>query len=137
MAKRRVKNTDEKRTPMLTDFGEYLRSVRMLKGITRPQLAESLGLSKNTIRNIEEGINSPPNPQRLKVWLSALGEAHRYNEAMKILRQLKLRRVIHFLPRDPANEHIDRLIDSYENGRLSLADLRLLQMISPQEYTDG
>lgn len=120
---------------MTADFGNYLRSIRIARDIRVSELAELLSLNPQTVSNTESGYNSPPNPERLRLWLDALGESKRYKEALNLLRQFKFQRTIRYHPRDPANEHIDRLIDAYESGRLTPADIRLLQLVSPQEYS--
>ena len=123
-----------KRTPIATDFGTYLKALRVHKGITRKKLGAGIGLSYSSIRNIEDGWNLPPTPERLRLWLSLIGESKRYGEATRLLRSIKNIRTFHYYPRNPANEHIDRLLDAYEKGKLTLPDLRLLQMIAPREY---
>ena len=130
------KKTDstKKRSPVLSDFGEFLRSLRIQKNVTRANLAKELTLSVHTVRNIEEGYNVPPSPERLRFWMSALGESPQYVHALRLLRQTKHGRTITYKVRNAATEHIDRLLDSYESGRLSPTDIKLLQLISPGEY---
>ena len=126
--------TDKKRKPIFSDFGEYLRSLRVERNVTRKNLANELTLSEYTIRNVEEGYNVPPSPERLRLWLMSLGESARYPQALRLLCQTKTKRVVNYKIRNPATEHIDRLLDAYESGRLSSTDLKLLQLISPGEY---
>lgn len=130
-----LKNPRPKRVPMGSDFGSYLKSLRVHNQIPIQQLATVLSLAVKTVENIELGYNPPPNQTRLKLWLKAIGESDRYQEACQFLRSLKATRQVRYIARHPANEHIDRLLDAYENGRLSASDLRLLQMIAPWEYS--
>lgn len=119
---------------MGTDIGGYLRSLRFHKRIKIQQIADALNLKPNTIRNIERGDNPPPSEDRLRIWLNTLGESSRYHEAVALLRSIKTRRTIAYLSRNPANEHIDRLLDAYEQNRLTTADLAMLEMIAPNMY---
>jgi len=125
---------NKKRKPIFSDFGEYLRYLRIEKNVTRKDLAKELSLSIHTIRNVEEGYNVPPSPERLRLWMGALRESSNYPKALRLLRQTKNSRQILYKIRSPATEHIDRLLDAYESGRLSYSDLKLLQLISPGEY---
>lgn len=126
-----------RRKPMASDFGTYLKFLRLSKNppISRKTLAEGLSLSPSTVRLIEDGYNPPPNLQRLKLWLTLIGESKRFTEASAFLAAIKTYRKINYKPRHPANEHIDRLIDAYENGNLDEADLTLLQMVAPKAYS--
>lgn len=126
--------TAKKRKPIFSDFGEYLRYLRIEKNVTRKDLAKELGLSVHTVRNVEEGYNVPPSPERLRIWMGALRESSNYPKALRLLRQTKNSRQVLYKIRSPATEHIDRLLDAYESGRLSATDLQLLQLISPGEY---
>jgi transcriptional regulator with XRE-family HTH domain len=123
--------------PIGSDFGTYLRILRYNKGITVEFVAEGLGLSVRTIKNIETGQQGNPNPERLKLWLKLLGESERYNEAMKFLGSVKNIRQFRYQPRNRANEHIDRLLDAYESARLTEADLYLLRMVAIGQYDKG
>lgn len=125
---------ETKRKPITSDFGQYLRSLRHQNGIKVERLAESLSLSPCTVLNIENGTNPPPNVQRLELWLTILGERNRLNEAKMFLSSVRVKRSVRYTPRDEANEHIDRILDAYEAGRLSPTDMSLLQMIAPSEY---
>lgn len=124
-----------KRTPIGSDFGNYLKALRVEKNITAKQLGKQLDLAEKTITNVENGWNNPPNPKRLKLWLSAIGCSDRYKEAMSFISAIKTRRVIYYQPRNLANEHIDRLIDSYDSGKLTVADIQMLRMIAPDQYS--
>jgi len=134
-ARRKEEKPKGKRKAIFSDFGEYLRSLRIQKNLTRTEVAKALNLSMYTIRNIEEGYNIPPSPERLRLWLGALGESKQYPQALRLLRQTKNNRTVFYKIRNPATEHIDRLLDSYESGTLSITDLRLLQLISPKGYS--
>jgi hypothetical protein len=63
-----------------------------------------------------------------------LGETKRTPEALSLLRSLKTNRTVRYQPRNKANEHIDRIIDAYDNGTLDVADTKLLQMVAPHAY---
>ena len=125
---------EDNRTPIASDFGMYLRNLRVEKNLTAADVGRELSLSASTIKNIEAGHNPPPRPERLKLWLKAIGHSSKYKEAMAFLSAIKTTRMVKYLPRDPANEHVDRLLDAYESGNLSSADLDLLRMIAPGEY---
>ena len=129
-----TKTRASRRTPIGQDFGTYLRNLRVRKNITIKRVAEGLNLSYSTVANIEDGYNPPPNQERLRLWLKLIGESGRFIEASRFLRSIRTSRRIDYHPRNPANEHLDRLIDAYETGRLTEADLQLLRMIAPQEY---
>ena len=129
-----VKERISKRIPIGSDFGNYLRNLRVRKNITIKRLAAGLNLSYSSVANVEDGYNPPPNLERLRLWLKLLGESSRYIEASRFLRSIRTHRRVDYHPRNPANEHLDRLIDAYETGRLTEADLQLLRMIAPQEY---
>lgn len=132
--KRKRKIVTTNRTPIASDFGTYLKNLRVEKNLTVRDVATSLNLSPRTVSNIEQGYNPVPNPERLKLWLSVMGCRDRLTEAMSFLSAVKHFRKFNYLPRNEANEHLDRLIDAYEFGRLSPADLNLLRMIAPGEY---
>lgn len=124
----------EKRTPIASDFGMYLRTLRTEKNMSVAQVAEQLSLSPNTVRNVEDGYNAPPSGARLKLWLSVVGASNRLKEATALRAAVRTSRHLQYKKRDPANEHIDRLLDSYDKGTLSDLDLNLLRMIAPYEY---
>lgn len=132
--KRPVK--DGNKSAIFNDFGTYLKSLRVEKNITIAKLADGLGLSPATVKNIEEGTNPAPGEDRLQLWLRVLGQSSRYHQARRLLRNVKTFRRINYQPRHPANEHIDRLIDAYDLGRLSKADLNLLRMVAPRKYNE-
>lgn len=126
----------QKRTgPIVSDFGAYLKSLRVSNGITLKKVAESLNLSVRTVGNTEMGYNKPPNAERLKLWLSAIGETSKYGEALRLLKAVKTYRTIGYRTGDHSNEHIDRLLDAYEQGRLTETDQSLIKMIAPHIYT--
>jgi transcriptional regulator with XRE-family HTH domain len=124
----------KKRKPIKDDFGSYLKYLRVKQGLTAKEVAKVLELAEKTVTNVENGYNNPPPPERLKLWLSAIGCRERFSEAMSFISATKTRRVITYRARDPANEHIDRLIDAYEDGTLKDADLNLLRLIAPSQY---
>lgn len=43
----------------MTDFGELLKSLRLSAGLTQKQLAEKIGVSKNTVSYYELSIRCP------------------------------------------------------------------------------
>ncbi len=133
--KRPKARTENRRTPISGDFGTYLKALRIHHNISVAAVAEGLSLAPRTVKNIEDGYNPVPTLARVRLWLGLLGESSRYAEASRLLRQIKTRATVVYIPRNPANEHIDRLLSAYETGRLSDADLKLLQMIAPREYT--
>jgi len=112
-----------------------MKSLRVGNGITLRKVADALNLSIRTIGNVEMGYNAPPKADRLKLWLSAIGEPKRYNEALRFLKAVKVKRTIGYRVGDKSNEHIDRILDAYEQGRLSETDQALIKMIAPQIYT--
>jgi hypothetical protein len=73
----------------------------------------------------------------LKLWLKIMGCSDKIPEALRFLASVRTSRNLKYFPRNPANEHIDRLIDAYESDRLSPADLCLLRMIAPGEYGES
>lgn len=139
MGKKKTKKTkpkESKRKPISADFGSYLKTLRVKKKITAERLAEGLSLSPTTVMNIESGTNPAPNEQRLRLWLTILGESKRFHEAKMFLSSIRVRRTLRYTPRDECNEHIDRILDAYEGGRFNATDISLLKMIAPSEYTD-
>lgn len=122
------------RVPLSTDIGSYLRTIRRAKGITLEKVADDLGLSPSTLTSVERNRRKPPTAERLRLWMLALGESKRYSEALTLLRRFKSKREIQYEKRHPANEHIDRLIDAYENYTITDADIELLKMLCPSEY---
>lgn len=122
------------RIPLSTDIGSYLRTIRREKGISLEKVGETLSLSPKTISYIEMNLTKPPTAERLRLWMFSLGEGSRYPEALTLLRRFKIKREIHYEKRNPANEHIDRLIDAYENYTINDADIELLKMLCPREY---
>ena len=128
-----AKITKSKRTPIASDFGAYLNTIRTEKNITRKYLADQLNLAVNTVRNVEDGYNEAPTGERLKLWLGILGEGKRYKEAVALRASIKVRRRFDYKKRHLANEHIDRLLDAYENDKLTDVDLNLLRMIAPYQ----
>lgn len=132
--KPKLKTFKENRKPIASDFGTYLRNLRVSRNLTLKDLSGPLNLAAKTIGNIECGYNPPPRPARLKIWLRAVGYPEKYNEALAFLSAIRNSRTIQYQPRNGANEHIDRLIDAYESGTLSNADINLLRMIAPDQY---
>ena len=132
--KKTKSNYEKNRKPIASDFGTYLYNLRVERNLSAKDVAPTLGLSERTIHNIENGYNPPPSPERLRMWLQAIGCKEKYSEAMTLLSSIKLRRYVTYQPRNPANEHLDRLIDAYDSGTLTKADLEMLRMIAPHQY---
>lgn len=124
----------ERRYVMITDFGQYLRSLRFDAGVGLKDLSAALHLSPSSIINVELGYNPAPRPERLSLWLRALGRPDKYPEALLLLQRIKKTRAIRYQVRHPANEHIDRIIDAYEGNRLDPLDIELLRCIALREY---
>lgn len=122
------------RVPLATDFGTYLKALRADRGVPLKVIAEGLNLSSQTISNIENNRVSTPHPHRVKIWLGLLGCSDKYDEAISLLRRVKRRRSVEYILRDPATEHLDRIIDAYENQTLDVLDHALLASIAPREY---
>jgi transcriptional regulator with XRE-family HTH domain len=131
------KDTPKDRDPIGSDFGNYLRTLRVERNLTTKDIAAGLHLKFKTIENIEAGVHCPPRPERLKLWLKIMGCSDKIPEALRFLASVRTSRNLKYFPRNPANEHIDRLIDAYESDRLSPADLCLLRMIAPGEYGES
>jgi len=127
-------NKSKARQPMSTDIGMYLRQLRRQKGYSISEVAEDLGLSYSSIQSIERNSHPVPSPERLRIWLRAIGANDCYAEAITVLRQHKGSRTIEYEIRNPANEHIDRIIDAYENNTLTRTDLALIRLVAPDEY---
>lgn len=123
------------REPIITDFGMYLKGLRHLAGISGGDLAKALSMSPSTIYNIERGFNYPPSPAQLQIWLRVLGFSHKLGEATRLLHKVKKRRTINYVIRHEATEHIDRILDAYDNNTLSIMDIDILKTIAIQEYT--
>lgn len=101
------------------------------------EIAKIVGFSEMMVSRIENSIRNPPSEARLRIWLAALGESNRLPEALRLIRSVKRsRRVVYFI-NDPINEHLDRILDAYENHRLKPMDKDLLSMIGLQEYVRG
>lgn len=49
-------------------FGDRLKEAREAAGLTRPQLAEKLGITKSAISNYENGVSSPKEDVMLKIF---------------------------------------------------------------------
>jgi transcriptional regulator with XRE-family HTH domain len=124
----------EKRNVILTDFGKYLKQLRLAKGITVDQLSMHVGLRPNTIVKIENSRRGAPSEDRLAIWLTALGETKRLAEATRLLKSLKRSRRITYFKNHPMNEHIDRIIDAYEKNELSILDKDALTMVALKSY---
>ena len=46
--------------PDVTEFGDQLKRIRQLKGITQKELAEKVGISQRMISHYESKVKSPP-----------------------------------------------------------------------------
>lgn len=125
-----------KRKPLTENLGAYLYNLRMLKNISREDIAKHLNLSPATIRNVENNVSHVP-PMRLKVWLTFLDSMDHFDQLMVIIRSTKINRKFDYALNNPANEHLDRLIDAYERNSLSDTDIKILRMLAPYEYTQG
>ena len=132
--KPKPKKFDENRKPIASDFGTYLRNLRVSKNLTLKDISGPLNLAPKTIGNIEQGYNPPPRPARLKIWLKVLGYPDKYAEALAFLSSVKHGRSVKYQPRNAANEHLDRLLDAYDSGTLSSSDLNMMRMIAPGQY---
>lgn len=121
------------RVPLSENVGAYLYNLRILKAISRETLAEHLHVSKYTIRNIENN-EKPIRPERLKLWLRFLDCSEHYNQILHITRHTKLRRIVYYQLGSDANEHIDRILDAYENNKLSPEDIMILRLVAPSHY---
>lgn len=124
----------EKRKVILTDFGRYLKQLRLGRNITVEKLSREVGLRPNTITKIEQSSRSPPSEDRLVIWLTALGESKRIPEALRLLKSLKRSRRVTYYPNHPMNEHIDRILDAYEKNQLSLIDQDAISMVALHTY---
>lgn len=48
-------------------FGHFIKSIRLAKGVSRPDVANGTGIPISYIRNIEKGITDKiPNPKRMR-----------------------------------------------------------------------
>lgn len=130
-----LKQKSVKREPLITDFGAYLRKLRLTASMTAADVAKVLSLSPSTIMNIEKGYNYPPNPARLSQWLQAVGFPQKLGEALRLLRRIKKKRLVTYFIRHPSTEDIDRILDAYENHTLDEMDMDLLKAIAIKEYT--
>lgn len=122
------------REPIVTNIGKYLKALRNHNRITRKIVATRMGLSVQTIANVEDGYNPPPDEKRLRLWMRTLGESKRTPEALKLLRQVRRSRSVRYKPKHVANEHLDRIIDAYDNNTLDEADVKLMKLIAPRSY---
>lgn len=127
----------EKRRILITDFGSYLRRLRMEKGVLTKDLAAKIGYSEGYVHVIEYGNKHLPSERRLALWLEALGLSPRLPEALRLLRSVKHKRTIQYRRGDEINEHLDRLLDAYDNDTLKDIDKQLLTMIALREYSKG
>jgi len=48
------------RQALVSQLGLLIKAQRRARGLTQPELADVLGTSVNTLRNYEQGLNSPP-----------------------------------------------------------------------------
>ena len=124
------------REPLSENVGAYLYNLRMLKNVSRQDIADHLTLSAHTIRNIENNECNVPQ-MRLKLWLQFLDAMDHYDQINSIMRTRKTVRKFNYTTNNKANEHIDRIIDAYEHNRLNDTDLALLRMIAPYEYNQS
>jgi len=122
---------------MITDFGAYLKQLRIERNMTQVALAELVNYTPMTIKMIEASKVPPPTEHRLRIWLNALDMQKRLPEALRLLRSVKRSRRIIYHINDKLNEHIDRILDSYENHTLTPLDKDLLSMIALREYSRG
>lgn len=100
-------------------------------------LSKLVGCSEMMVSKIETSQRNPPSEARLSIWLASLGASSKLPEALRLLRSVKRsRRIVYFI-NDPINEHLDRILDAYENHRLKPMDKDLLSMIGLQEYVRG
>jgi transcriptional regulator with XRE-family HTH domain len=125
------------REHLITDFGTYMRSLRLEQEVTLKTLGKELKLSPQTISNMERNRGYLPNIPRVKLWLCILGCEHKFNEAITLLRRVRSRRTIDYVLKSDATEHLDRIIDAYEMGRLDDTDKQLMSMIAIREYHES
>lgn len=124
------------REPLSENVGAYLYNLRMLKNVSRQDVADHLTLSPHTIRNVENNELNVPQ-MRLKLWLQFLDAMDHYDQITSIMRTRKTQRKFNYTNNNKANEHIDRIIDAYEHNRLNDTDLALLRMVAPYEYNQS
>lgn len=124
-----------RRKVMITDFGAYLKQLRIDKGLEIKDVAPDIGFTENTVYRIEASKRHPPSEDRLKIWLTVIGQSAKIPEALRLLRSVKRSRRVEYHINDPVNEHIDRILEAYENRRLTVLDHDLLSMIALAEYT--
>lgn len=122
---------------MITDFGAYLRQLRIDKNLTIEMIAADVGYSPLTITKIEKSLMAPPKERRLRIWLAAIGESAKLPEALRLMRSVKRSRRIQYHINVAVNEHLDRILDAYENNALSVLDCEILSMVALKEYTRG
>ena len=73
MAKKaKSKKAETNRKPIASDFGTYLRALRVSKNLTLKDISGPMNLKAKTLGNIEQGYNPLPRPARLKMWLKVL-----------------------------------------------------------------
>jgi transcriptional regulator with XRE-family HTH domain len=126
-----------RRRVMITDFGAYLRQLRIDKGLTIEMIAPDVGYTPDTIMRMEKSKLAPPKEHRLRIWLAAIGESAKLPEALRLLRSVKRSRRVLYHINNPVNEHLDRILDAYENNALTVLDIDILSMVSLKEYTRG
>lgn len=128
---------ETRRQIVITDFGAYLKRLRIDKNITLTKLSKEIGYAPEVISKIEKSTRLPPPEHRLALWLSALGESKRLPEALRLLRSVKRSHRVFYFANDPINEHIDRILTAYANHRLNTMDKDLLSMVALGEYVRG
>ena len=147
-ATRKVPDSDEpdvtgksdiiiRRRVMITDFGAYLKQLRVDKGLTIEMIAPDVGYTRDTIMRIEKSHLAPPKEHRLRIWLAAIGQSAKLPEALRLMRSVKRSRRIEYKINNAINEHLDRILDAYENNALGVLDCDMLSMIALREYSRG
>lgn len=126
-----------RRHVMITDFGAYLKQLRLERNMTQVALAELVNYTPMTIKMIESSKSPPPTERRLRIWLNALGMSKKLPEALRLLRSVKRSRRVLYHINDKINEHLDRILDAYDNHTLTPMDKDLISMIALQEYSRG
>jgi len=126
-----------RRRVMITDFGAYLKQLRVDKGLTVEMIAPDVGYTIDTISRIEKSHVPPPKEHRLRIWLAAIGQSAKLPEALRLMRSVKRGRRIEYKINNAVNEHLDRILDAYENNALGVLDCDMLSMIALREYSRG
>lgn len=98
------------------------------------ELSKALDTSKNSISMIESGASKITSTHKLKLWIRALGLTPRLNEVYSLYRRIRTNRSVYYQHGHEANEHIDRILEAYENNELTEFDIEILRTVATSQY---